>query len=321
MKKKTFFNQLIQEKVTVCEFENRTGTAMNYRSLLHYIEQRFGLVEVKNVNPHFAAEMKAQMVSEKKSPSTIVNYFNMLGAIYNYAVYKRLAKPEDFPFQRKPYELDKVKKPKPNKRTECYLTKKQMQTLYDYWLTMPTDKSYWLNRKKYLGMFLISYLCNGANIADIHRLTYNHEYFNNDGKILSFVREKVKNRSAAVVRIPVIPQLRVLLDYFAQEPKNNGLVFDFAADVIDTEIALRRRICYDNTRIRDMFVQIGNDVIGRDDITVTYARHSYSSVLHHTGCNFAIVEQNLGHQLQGVAGNYIGQQTIDELFKVNANLL
>lgn len=321
MKKKVFFNTLIMEKVHVCEFENRTGTAMNYRSLLHYIEQRFGLVEVKNVNPQFAAEMKAQMVAEKKSPSTIVNYFNMLGAIYNYAVYKRLAKPEDFPFQRKPYELDKVKKPKPNKRTECYLTKKQMQTLYDYWLTMPTDKSYWLNRKKYLGMFLISYLCNGANIADIHRLTYNHEYFNNDGKILSFVREKVKNRSAAVVRIPVIPQLRVLLDYFALEPKNNGLVFDFAADVIDTEIPLRRRICYDNTRIRDMFVQIGNDVIGRDDITVTYARHSYSSVLHHCGCNFAIVEQNLGHQLQGVAGNYIGQQTIDELFKVNANLL
>lgn len=321
MKKKVFFNTLIMEKVTVCEFENRTGTAMNYRSLLHYIEQRFGLVEVRNVNPQFAAEMKAQMVKEKKSPSTIVNYFNMLGAIYNYAVYKRLAKPEDFPFQRKPYELDKVKKPKPNKRTECYLTKKQMQTVWQYWLEMPTNKSYWQHRKKFVGIFLLSYLMNGANYADIARMRYNHEYFNNDGRILSFIREKVKNRSAAIVRVPIIPQLQVLLDYFSNEPKLNGLVFPFCSDVINDENELRNRIMYDNTRVRDVFTQIGDDIVGRNDITITYARHSYSSVLHHAGCNFAIVEQNLGHQLQGVAGNYIGQQTIDELFKVNANLL
>lgn len=322
MKKKVFFNTLIQEKINVCEFEGRIGTAMNYKTLLHYLEQRYGLVEVKQVNPKFANELKAVMLKERKSPSTITNYFNLIGAIFNYAVYKKLAKPDDFPFQRKPYEIDKAKKPKCNKRTEHYLTKQQMQTIYKYWLDMPTNKSYWLHRKKFIGMFLLSYLCNGANIADVERLRYNNDYFNSDGQILSFVREKVKNRSASIVRIPIIPQLKVLLDYFALPVTQNGLVFDFAVDVIDgDERLLRNRVMYDNTRIRDVFKQIGVQMGVRGDITATFARHSYSSVLHHCGCNYAMVEQNLGHQLQGVAGNYIGQQTIDELFKCNLNLL
>lgn len=321
IKKKVFFNALIQEKIQATTNEGRYGTSVNYRNLLHYLEQRFGLLEVKAINPKFANQLKEIMVKEKKSPSTITNYFNLIGAIFNYAVYKKLAKEEDFPFQRKPYEIDKAKKPKPNKRSESFLTKKQMQTLFQYWQTMPTDKSYWVNRKKYVGMFLISYLCNGANLADIHRLKYNHEYFNTDGQILSFVRQKVKNKTGAVVRIPIIPQLQVLLDYFANPPKINQLVFNFAADVIDDEQKLRSRIMFDNTRIRDVFQKIGKDVVGRDDITPTFARHSYSSILHHCGCNFAVVEQNLGHALSGVAGNYISQQSIEELFKCNQNLL
>lgn len=320
MKKKQFFNTLIQQKIDFLVADGRYGTANNYRNILHYIEQRYGLVECSKITPHWATEFQMKMKKEGKSPSTINNYFSMITAIFNYGVYKGYCKMEDYPIQKAPWELDKPKKPAMLKRSESYLNKQQMQELFNHWKQMPTDKPYLLKRKKYVGLFLMSYLCNGANLADLLRLKYNPDYFNNDGKILTFHRQKVKARSNAKVTIPIIPQLKEIMDYLANEPVLNGHVLPFSEGITD-EVKMMKMVTYTNVRVRDVMNVVGKKLLGREGISITYARHSYSTVLHHAGCNFAMVEQNLGHSLNGVAGNYIGQQTIDELFKCNSNLL
>ena len=59
-----------------------------------------------------------------------------------------------------------------------------------------------------------------------------------------------------------------------------------------------------------------------DNLSPTYARHSYSTVMHHSGVPFAVVEQNLGHANTGnVAFNYIGQASLEDLYNWNLNLL
>ena len=182
-------NSLIELKMKSLEEDGKVSTMKNYRSFLHYIDGHFGEVDIKSVNPEFAQKMKKMMTVEGKTTSTINSYFALMSSIFNYAVYKKYTTADKYPFQRKSYELDKVKKPKPVKRTDWFLKKEQMQLIYGEWVK-ETNQSI----KRYVGIFLASYLCNGANLADVLRLRYDSNYYKNDKKVLVFTRKKTHRR-------------------------------------------------------------------------------------------------------------------------------
>lgn len=311
-------NSLIELKMKSLEEDGKVSTNKSYRTLLSYIESHFGEVDIKSVNPEFAKKMKKIMTTEGKSTSTINNYFALLSSIFNYAVYKKYTTADKYPFQRKSYELDKVKKPKPVKRTDWFLKKEQMQLIYGEW-QKETNQSI----KRYVGIFLASYLCNGANLADVLRMRFDSNYYKNDKKILVFTRKKTQGRSDSKVTIPITTHLRSIIDAIGDNETKNGYVFGSFLNGIDTtnQSAIDGRVMYINAYaskvVRSFCKKIGID----ENVSITYARHSYSTILNHLNAPYSIVEYNLGHSLSGVSGNYIAKPQIEDLFKYNELLL
>ena len=78
-----------------------------------------------------------------------------------------------------------------------------------------------------LGLFLAQYLCNGFNMADAGRLTYDSYYYQTDGKTFRFNRKKTSRRSVdgSEVIVPIIPPLQYMLDEVAAPPTRVDLFF------------------------------------------------------------------------------------------------
>lgn len=320
-KKTTTVNELICEKITVLRMNGKVPTARNYRALLHFIEKHFGLLKASDCDA--ACVMRMKTIMKDLSPSTQAGYLACLKSIWNYASYKGYTGRTEYPFQRHQFEIDKVRVPKTRKRTEHFLTIEQISKIYHHWFEMPDEKARDRSCKKYVGLFLFSYLGNGANVNDLIRLRYNNDWWNSDGKVLTFVRHKTEEKSPVKVTIPVTPLLKPILDYICDEPKRNGLVIgSFLGNVdINDGDALFKRIMYLNN-FTSVKVRKVCKVLGlRDDVCTTFARHSFISVSNHLGFNFSTIEQMAGHTLPNVSGNYIGQVPNEKLFEIGNALI
>lgn len=320
-KKNTTVNELICEKIAILRMNGKIPTSRNYSSLLHFIERNFGLLKASECDA--ACVMKMKILMKDLSPSTQASYFACLKSIWNYAHYKGHTGKTEYPFQRHQYEIDKVKVPKTRKRTEHFLTIDQMSSIYHHWFDMPDKRKMDRSCKRYVGLFLFSYLGNGANINDLVRIRYNNDYWNSDGKVLTFVRHKTEDKSPVKVTIPITGLLKPVLEYIADEPSRNGLVLGSFMEKTDinNNDAVYNRIMYLNNFTSVKVRKICRELGLRNDVCVTFARHSYSSALHHIGAPFALVEKNLGHSGSDVAFNYIGSFSNEDIFKWNEKLI
>ena len=84
--------------------------------------------------------------------------------------------------------------PKSAKRKQNFLNVNQMTELYNLFCFKEYPKHWtedYVQRAHYsLGLFLVQYLCNGFNMADAGRLTYNSYYYQTDGKAFRFNRKE-----------------------------------------------------------------------------------------------------------------------------------
>ena len=316
-KKEKSINELICSKMENLKMNGQLNTAHNYRTLLHFIERNYGIVMASQCGPEFVQRMYRDMSG--LSDSTKASYFAYFKAIWQFAEYMGYTGKAAFPFQRKAYEADKVRIPRMARRTEHYLTRDDMTRIYNYWKGMEDGV-----RKRYIAVFLFSYLANGANVADLLRLTYNTDWFSSGGRVLSFVRHKTASRTGIKVRIPVTNWLKDVMDYLADEPVRGMPVlgsFLNGADLRDEDRVMKRIMCVNNSTSKILRKELKKIGI-REDICVTMARHSYSTAMHHIGCPFALVEQALGHSNGGnIAFNYIGHFNDDDLMKWNEMLI
>lgn len=317
------FQSLISEKITMMKNENKPSF-INYQSLLSNLNTEFGPIFISDFNSDFTTKWKAKMKKDGISDSTIAFRFTLCKAIYHYAVYKGYASMDDFPFQRHSYELDKPKTPAIAKRTECYLTREEMTKLYKYWLTMSEKKHVDRVAKKYLALFLMSYLCNGANAIDLMKMKYCANYQRSGGQCLYFVRSKVAERTGAKVVIPLIEPLKKILEHIGGDvvigrPVLSGYFINgYDMNNIDDVRLNCIRLC---SQVKKTLKPIFKKIIGVDHCSMTYARHSYSTVLHNLGAPHHIIERNLGHACNDIAFNYIGATPTKKLFEINNLLL
>jgi integrase len=318
MKKVRSLNELLTEKMLIMRQEGR-ASHRNYRTLLRYIETRCGIVKMSDVDSAFAANLHRMMRSDNKSAATIKTYFAILQSVTNYGAYLGCVKGDAKLTRSKSYELDKVKLEKPKKRQGSYFTKDDIKKLWEYWKSVgETPKGI----KRWLGLFFASYLCNGANMADLARLRYDKEWMNSKGRLLGFYRHKVVNSSGIYVRVPVTENLKMVIDAIGDEYQFNGLVFgSFLNDVdVNDNEAMELRIMYINTYASKVLRKICKQLGIRDDCSFTFARHSYCTILNSEGVNYAVIERNLGHTL-GITDNYLGDIPTEKLFECNSHLL
>lgn len=298
-------NELIEFKMELLEQDEKVSTYNSYRTLLSYIKSHYGEVQMTDVDADFCRKLSKDLKSEGKSPSTMRTYYAMLTAIFNYASYKGYTD-NDFPFQKHSYELDKVRKPKPRKRNDCFLTKEQMTSIYNLWLD--------LSEQYYVGLFLASYLANGANLNDVLRFKWGK-----NPQIIQFHRHKTKEKTDMLITVPIIPQLKVVFDEIAAPYTENALLFPNSP--IDNEKEFHKYITSINNKVTKSIREIGPALALPDNISTTWARHTFATVMNQSNVPYAYTEMAMGHTLEGVANNYIGNFKIEDSLKFNMNLL
>ena len=181
----------------------------------------------------------------KISDTTAGIYLRCCRAVWNRCIHEGFLKDVPYPFSNKK-EKGLVSIPKSTKRKQSFLNVSQMTELYNLFVSKKYPEHWteeYSKRAHYsLGLFLAQYLCNGFNMADAGRLTYDNYYYQTDGKAFRFNRKKTSRRSAdgSEVIVPIIPPLQYVLDEVAAPPTRGGLVFPHILKGAETE-ELRRK--------------------------------------------------------------------------------
>ena len=175
-----------------------------------------------------------------------------------------------------------------------------------------------------LGLFLFMYLGDGQNLADTLRLEYDEWYFATHGKQLRFLRHKTRERNedASEVIFPITPEIKKILDKYANEPRQGQRVFPIMSKDItpDKEIWVIQRY---NKYIRK-HMEIIVKLLGLEQLpTPTWARHSFATNLNNSGrVPYKYISDSMGHSSSGdITSNYIGTYPLEKMLEYNTYLL
>ena len=148
-----------------------------------------------------------------------------------------------------------------------------------------------------LGLFLFSYLANGANMADIVKLRYDDFYYNHEQKAMRFIRQKTMRETDGMeVIFPILPQMQVILDRIARKPQRGALVFDIIKDGM-TEKRIKEIVSCENANINARMENIAKLLGMEERPTPTWCRHSYATNLRDAGVSTEYISTMMGHTM------------------------
>ena len=163
--------------------------------------------------------------------------------------------------------------------------------------TFVTPKEWTDTQKVYvecaIDWWLILYCCNGCNTIDLANLKWNNDFFYDNE--LTFIRSKIRNKKAVEVRIPIIPELKELLDKYGSAPEKGKLVFPQIKGSATTEAQMDSRIHDFNKKIIREWLVLPCTELGIRPISAQFARNSFITCLTHHGISDSYIDRAVGH--------------------------
>ena len=267
----------------------------------------------------------------KISDTTAGIYLRCCRAVWNRCIHEGFLKDVPYPFSNKK-EKGLVSIPKSAKRKQSFLNVSQMTELYNLFVSKKYPEHWsedYVKRAHYsLGLFLAQYLCNGFNMADAGRLTYDNYYYQTDGKDFRFNRKKTSRRSAdgSEVIVPIIPPLQYVLDEVAAPPTRGGLVFPHILKGAETEELRRKYTMQENSNVKDRIIKICHEALHWDKSirpSGTWCRHSFATNLHNAGVDMDYISESMGHSSSehAITQIYIEHYPLEIQMENNSKLL
>ncbi len=318
------WDEYLQEKTD----SGKAGTARVGRDVRNrFVKDNGENVEFSDIDSSFIQNWTAVMKKDGLSVTYIGIVLRTFRTIVNIAISRNLINGST---------KDMFKDSGYNKKTSRkheFLDVTTMSQLYDFWekyeakdengreLYPPKAKQALFRD---LGLFLFMYLGDGQNLADTLRLEYDGWYFATHGKQLRFLRHKTRERNedASEVIFPITPEIKKILDKYANEPKQRQRVFPIMSQGItpDKEIWVIQRY---NKYIRK-HMEIVAKLLGLEQLpTPTWARHSFATNLNNSGrVPYKYISDSMGHSSSGdITSNYIGTYPLEKMLEYNAYLL
>lgn len=316
--------------------EGRAATAENYDCALRSFRKVVGEVEGFSVNKDVVAKwsdgMKNGVIQNGKlvgkvSDTTRGIYLRACRVIWNECVKQGFLAEIEYPFSNKNSDLVSI--PRGKRRQQLHLDVNAMTTLYNIFVKKNYPKEwgpfYIEKAHQSLGLFLAQYLCNGCNLTDIARMTYNAAYWQDEGKTIEFHRKKTAARSNdnSLVIVPIIPPLKHILNEIAAKPTRGGIVFPFIFKNVEDEEERRRLILMENSNIRDRVRRICKEVLGwKKEVSNTWARHSFATNLKLAGVEEEYIAESMGHSHgNDVTAGYMDVYPLEIRYQNNMKLL
>lgn len=267
----------------------------------------------------------------KISDTTAGIYLRCCRAVWNRCVHEGYLKDVPYPFSNKK-EKRLVSIPKSAKRKQSFLNVNQMTELYDLFVSKKYPEHWseeYTQRAHYsLGLFLAQYLCNGFNMADAGRLTYNSYYYQTNSKAFRFNRKKTSRRSAdgSEVVVPIIPPLRYILDEIAAPPTRDGFVFPDILKGAETEELCRKYTMQENSNVKGRVIKICHEALNWDKSICpsgTWCRHSFATNLHNARVDMDYISESMGHSTSdhAITQIYIEHYPLEIQMENNSKLL
>lgn len=269
--------------------QDRIGTAESYGNAKNSLESYKKNLEFADVTPDFLDKYESWMLENKRSISTVGIYLRSLRAIFNR---------QDIDSSLYPFGTDKGKYTIPTSRNiKKALTLEEIQKIYHYEPDPNTNeemaRDYW--------MFL--FISNGMNVKDFCLLKWE----NIEGNMITYIREKTKRTSKEQRKIEVAikPETQdVINKWGVRSLQKDAYIFPHLNKDMNAET--QRDTHKQLTKvINENMKRIAKKLEIDKDVTTYYARHSFATILKHSGAGIEMISELLGHSNTSVTQSYL----------------
>ena len=245
-----------------------------------------------DVNVDFLKSYEKWLLSKDKSITTVSIYIRSLRSILNIAIADGAINKElNYPFGKRKYQIPA------SRNIKKALTLDEIGKIFRY---EAIAGSWW---EKARDFFIFSYLGNGINVKDISLLKFR----NTDGEYIRFSRAKTinTNRAGMPISIYISAEMRAIIERW----KNNGNNPDtFLFPILEPDLTPERErvIVQQFIKMVNKYIRLIAKEVGIDKpITTYYARHSFATILRHSGASTELISESLGHSSLKTTYSYL----------------
>ncbi len=312
---------------------NRIGTRNSYRDAFNRFKTDMGeKVSNTSINQNLVDRWIAKMQNPKegkpKSQSTIGIYLRAFRVVVRRAASMGVLLADKMDLFKGVKDVNRK-----GDRKEWCLNVEKMTMLYEFFkkgeaLDQEGKEKFAPQYKervfRSLGLFLFSYLANGANLADIAKLRYDEFYYNHEQKAMRFIRQKTMRETDGMeVIFPILPQMQVILDRFAYKPQRGSLVFDIIKEGMNEE-RIKDIVSCENSNVADR-MEVVMEILGMEEKpSPTWCRHSYATNLRDAGVPTEYISTMMGHTMTSGSTttlNYLARYSMATMIAYNSKLL
>lgn len=313
--------------------QGRLGTHKSYLNSLNRFKTDMGeKIPNSSINQQLVDRWVAKMQKPKEgkpmSSTTIGIYLRAFRVVVRQAVSMGVMSSDKLDMFKGVKEMNRK-----SSRKEWCLNVEKMTRLYEFFekgeaKDQEGNETFAPDYKKRafrsLGLFLFSYLANGANMADIAKLRYDDFYYSHGKKAMRFVRQKTMRETDGMeVIFPILPQMQVILDRIARKPQRGALVFDIIEEGM-SEVRISEIVSCENSNINDRMENVAKLLSMEERPTPTWCRHSYATNLRDAGVSTEYISTMMGHTITSGSAttlNYLSRYNMVTMMENNSKLL
>lgn len=302
--------------------QKKVGTAEAYKIAFNSFTKYVGKnIPFERVGVSLIERWENGMKNDGLSNTSMGMYMRACRVIVNECLRLGYLKQNQYPFGRGNDGKVKIKKGK--SRRDEYIDVATVKKIISFTAPDEWRKSYAKLVYEAINLWLFSYLGNGLNLADMALLTYDEYYFQSGGTELKFIRQKTKDTTDEDIEvlIPIIPEIKEILDKYGAEPKLNGQVFPQILKGETDPALIKKIVAQENSNIRDRIKAACKTMGIEKSISMTWARHSFATNLTVAGVSERYISQAMGHTTKSVTQGYISLFPLDKRMKFNQMLL
>lgn len=287
-----------------CYADDRIRTAEWYQSALKSFTNFKGNVDMLTIDEDYLKKYRSHMLKRECSTSTIKMYFEALRCIFNRAIKAGIVHKKYYPFTD--FQIGRSSKSK-----KC-LYPQQVKRLYEH---RPLTET----QQQAVDLWFISYLAHGINTIDIFSLKWKQI----EGDKITFIRSKTSKTVKELKEITVFigDELRELIERNCNKDKRpNAYVFPLFVG-LETE-ADRYAVLKEHKRLMNRCLnRLGKKLEFPGLLSLSMARHSFSTALKLKGENIAVISECLGHTSLSTTEHYLGTIPDEMMRNVGSKLL